>query len=287
MLLIVSTILMIMGILMMTYHIYIPVTVQDWASGMVIANNISGLVLLLVGLIIVGVRIHQLGIGGLLELPREDKIQCFLQPGHSNNTKIFTGTLMDDNLIQGKNKIIHYKGGGFRIGGHECIRVHGNVVSNIPEKIGEVLYRYREKYKVEDIYRLKKLHEKLMKINNIDPLEDQLRDIPELSHIADDEELLKEFASMSVKDVRSMAENMWDGSTIRLDPDVDEFIQTATPAQVYHYAQREYFAKRSRDRLAKDSRGGLGTDWVKYAIPIGVLMFMAALGLGVFLQMGG
>jgi hypothetical protein len=92
---------------------------------------------------------------------------------------------------------------------------------------------------------------------------------------------------MNIKDIKSMAEYLWDGTTIRLDPDIDEFIQTATPAQVYHYAQREYFAKRDRDRLAKDSKVGISGDWIKYAIPIGVLLFMAALGLGVFLQMGG
>jgi len=274
-----------MGITLMTYHIWSPVTVADWMSGMVMANNISGLILLLVGLVILGVRIRQTGIGGILNLPVEDKIQCFYQAGHSRNTKILYGKLMDDNLIKVDNRLIHYKGGGFRLAGHECIRVHGNVIANIPEKIGEYLCTIKEKYKVDNINKLWKLYTKLQKINAIDPLEDQLREIPELSHIVDDDVLLKELASMTIKDIKSMAETFWDGTTIRLDPDIDEFIQTATPAQVYHYAQREYMGKMNKDKMLKRQAGGGSMEWVKYAIPIGVLLFMAALGIGVFMQM--
>jgi len=274
-----------MGILLMTYHIWSPVTISDWQSGMIMANNISGLILLLVGLVILGARIKQTGVGGLLNLPSEDRIQCFYQPGHSNNTKILYGKLMDDNLIKAENKLIHYKGGGFRLAGHECIRVHGNVVANIPEKIGEVLMRYKEKYKVDNIHKLWVLYNKLQKINAVDLIEDQLKEIPELRHITDDDEAMKQIASMNIVDFKSLSESLWDGSTIRLDPDIDEFIQTATPAQVYHYAQREYMSKTNRDKMLKKSSGG--AEWVKYAIPIGVLLFMAALGIGVFLQMGG
>lgn len=282
---IVSSLLMLIGVMMMTYHIWSPVTLADWESGMVIANNISGLVLLIVGLVILGARIRQTGVGGILNLPTEDRIQCFMQPGHSTNTKILNGKLLDDNLIKAENKIIHYKGGGFRLAGHECIRVHGNVVANIPEKIGEYFFRVKKKYRVDNIHKLKKLYDKMQHLNTTDDLIIQLNEIPELSHITDDPELLKDFASMSVKDIKSMAESFWDGSTLRLDPDIDEFIQTATPAQVYHYAQREYNSKTKRDKMNKAPGGS--AEWIKYAIPIGVLLFMAALGIGVFLQMGG
>jgi len=279
-----SGLLMTIGIMMMTYHIWSPVTVADFLSGSVQVNNISGLVLLLVGCVILGVRIRQTGVSGVLDLPKEDRIQIFYQAGHSQNTKILNGKLMDDNLILADKKLMHYKGGGFRIAGHECIRVHGNIVANIPEKIGEVLMRYKEKYKVDNINKLWKLYIKLQHLNTTDDLIDQLKEIPELSHITEDEVLLKDFASMSVKDIKSMAETLWDGTTMRLDPDVDEFIQTATPAQVYHYAQREFIA---RDKKSKSLKTGGATDWAKYAIPIGVLLFMAALGIGVFLQMSG
>jgi hypothetical protein len=276
--------LMTIGIMMMTYHIWSPVTVADFLSGSVQVNNISGVVLLLVGCVILGVRIRQTGVSGVLDLPKEDRIQVFYQAGHSQNTKILNGKLMDDNLILADKKLMHYKGGGFRIAGHECIRVHGNIVANIPEKIGEVLMRYKEKYKVDNINKLWKLYVKLQHLNTTDDLIEQLKEIPELSHITEDEVLLKDFASMSVKDIKSMAETLWDGTTMRLDPDVDEFIQTATPAQVYHYAQREFIA---RDKKSKSLKTGGATDWAKYAIPIGVLLFMAALGIGVFLQMSG
>jgi len=279
-----SGLLMTIGIMMMTYHIWSPVTVADFLSGSVQVNNISGVVLLLVGCMILGVRIRQTGVSGVLDLPKEDRIQIFYQAGHSQNTKILNGKLMDDNLILADKKLMHYKGGGFRIAGHECIRVHGNIVANIPEKIGEVLMRYKEKYKVDNINKLWKLYIKLQHLNTTDDLIDQLKEIPELSHITEDEVLLKDFASMSVKDIKSMAETLWDGTSMRLDPDVDEFIQTATPAQVYHYAQREFIA---RDKKSKSLKTGGATDWAKYAIPIGVLLFMAALGIGVFLQMSG
>jgi len=279
-----SGLLMTIGIMMMTYHIWSPVTVADFLSGSVQVNNISGVVLLLVGCVILGVRIRQTGVSGVLDLPKEDRIQIFYQAGHSQNTKILNGKLMDDNLILADKKLMHYKGGGFRIAGHECIRVHGNIVANIPEKIGEVLMRYKEKYKVDNINKLWKLYIKLQHLNTTDDLIDQLKEIPELSHITEDEVLLKDFASMSVKDIKSMAETLWDGTSMRLDPDVDEFIQTATPAQVYHYAQREFIA---RDKKSKSLKTGGATDWAKYAIPIGVLLFMAALGIGVFLQMSG
>jgi len=281
---IISTLLMMMGMLMMTYHIWSPVTIADWMSGSVMMNNISGVILFLTGAIILGVRIRQTGVGGIINLPQEDRIKVFHQPGHSTNTKIINGKLVEDNIIVADKKLLNYKGGGFRLAGHECIRVHGNVVANIPEKIGEVLYHYKEKYRVDNIHKLRKLYDDLQKINAVDPLEDQLRLIPQLAHIADDDVLLKEFASMNVRDIKSMSEVLWDGTTIRLDPEIDEFIQTATPAQVYNYAQREYVLKEKRDKINK---GTGGAEWVKYAIPIGVLLFMAALGIGVFLQMGG
>ena len=272
------------GLSLMCYHIVVPVTVADWQSGMVTANNIIGLVLVLVGLIIVFVRLRQTGVGCLLNLPNEDNIKSFFQPGHSNNTRILEGKLLDNNIIKTKNKLIHYKGGGFRIAGHECIRVHGNVVSNIPEWLGEVIAEYREKYKVNNIYQLQTLYDKLQKLNTTDDAYEQLKDISELSHITEDKEKFKEFCNIPIKDIKSLAETLWDGTTIRFDVDIDEFIQTATPAQVRQYAQKEYMSLKNRDQMLKQEGS---RDLLKYAIPIGILMFLAALGAGIFLQMGG
>jgi len=276
--------LIFIGLSMMTYHVFIPVTIIDWQSGMITSYNISGLILVVVGLVVIFVRLKQTGVGSMLDMPNEDAIKCFFQPGHSNNTRIIDGKLLDNNIIKSKNKLIHYKGGGFRIAGHECIRVHGNVVSNIPEWLGDVIAEYREKYRVNNIYQLQALYDTLQKLNIRDDVEEQLKAIPELSHITDDDEKLKEFCNTSLKDIKSLAETLWDGTTIRFDVDIDEFIQTATPSQVRQYAQKEYMSLKNRDKMLKQEGG---SDLLKYAIPIGILMFLAALGAGIFLQMGG
>lgn len=283
MLTVVSGLLIFLGIMMMIYHIIVPVTVADWLSGTVTAYNISGLVLAITGLVILGVRLHQTGVGGLLDLPKEDSIQCFTQPGHSQNTRIINGKLMDNNIIKARGKLINYKGGGFRIAGHECIRVHGNVVPNIPEWLGETLARYKETYKVDDIYKLSALHKKLKGLDPKKPILEQLKKIPEIGNALDDPESVRQILSMPIKDLQQMAETLWDGTTVRLEPDIDEFIQTATPSQVHQYAQKEYMSLKNRDKMLKKEGT---TEWAKYAIPIGILLFMAALGLGIFLQMG-
>jgi len=276
-------IMIFLGLMLMNYQLIVPVTVQDWMSGMVTAYNISGLMLVVMGLFVLGIRIRQTGIGGLLDLPKEDRIQCFASPGYSVNTKILNGKLMENNLIKAEGKLINYKGGGFRIAGHECVRVHGNVVPNIPEWLGEVLARYKEKYGVNDIYKLSSLYDKLQALDENGNIITQLRDIPELGNIVDHPDKLRELTNMNIKDLKQMSETLWDGTSIRLQPDIDEFIQTATPAQVHQYAQKEYWSHKSRDKMLKQPGG---TDWLKYAIPVGILLFMAALGMGIFLQMG-
>jgi hypothetical protein len=277
-----SVILIFLGILLMTYELYIPTDFSDY--GMIMVNHISGLMLLLIGLVIIGVRLRQTGVSSMLDLPSEDRIKCFHSPGYSVNTKILNGKLLENNLIKAEGKLINYKGGGFRIAGHECIRVHGNVVPNVPEKIGETLARYKEKYGADDIYKLKALYNKLKNINENELLAPQLRAIPELGTIVEDPTHFRQLCDMNPKDIKQMAETLWDGTSIRLEPDIDEFIQTATPAQVHQYAQKEYMSMKNRDKmLKKETRG----DLLKYAIPIGIMLFMAALGLGVFMQMGG
>jgi len=283
MLVVVSGLFIMMGIVMLTYELIVPVTVAEY--GTVIQIHMMGVIFLILGLFIIFIRLKQTGVGGLLDMPQEDRIKCFYQPGYSSNTKILKGQLMDDNLIKAEGKLINYKGGGFRIAGHECIRVHGNVVSNIPEWLGETLARYKAKYGVDDIYKLRALYKRLRDLNENDELLKQLKTIPELARVLDKPEKLKDITNMAVKDVKNMAETLWDGTTYCLEPDIDEFIQTATPAQVHQYAMREYMSKRSRDRVMRSSGGG--GDLMKYAMPVGILLFLAALGAGIFMQMSG
>lgn len=277
-----SVLLIFVGISLMIYELFVPVPVTEY--GTVVANHISGLILLSIGLIVIGVRIRTVGVGGLLELPKENKIQCFTSPGRSVNTQVVEGDLLEDNLIKAGKKIIHYKGGGFRIAGHECVRVHGNVIPNIPEWLGETLARYKEKYGVENIYELRRLHDQLLNLTTTQDLIPQLQAIPELASVIDDKKKLRDFADMSIKDIRTMAETLYDGTTVRMDPDIDEFIQTATPAQVHQYAVREYMSAKNRDKFTRDKKQ---SDMMKYALPIAIIMFLLMLGGGIILMFGG
>jgi len=282
MVILVSTIFIFLGMLLLTFELYIPIPVEQYA--MVVQNHFLGMIFVLLGLVILGYRIRSVGCGGLIDLPREDRIKCFAQPGYSKNTKIFQGELLDNNLIKIKDKLVHYRGGGFRLAGHECVRVQSNVAANIPEWLGETFARYKEKYGVDNHAKLMKLYEALQKLNSDDDIPEQLKRIPELANVVDDEDKMQDIYDMRLKDLKAMAETLWDGTTIRLEPDVEEFIQTATPANVYQYAQKEYMSKKNKDKMLKTT-GNM--DIAKYAIPIGILLFMAALGMGIFLQMGG
>lgn len=275
------TVFIILGIFSISFDLFIPVPVDQ--IGQVLMIRLGGMMWLILGAAIWGIRQRQVGLGGFLNLPREDNINCFYQPAHSTNTRIIQGHLLEDNLIKTKNKLINYKGGGFRIAGHECIRVHGNIVSNIPEWLGEVLARYKEKYGVDDIYKLRALYDNLQTLKEGD-LVKQLHDIPELSFILDEPYKLRQLESMPMRDIRAMSETLWDGTTIRMDPDIDEFIQTATPSAVHQYAQREYMSKKYRDKMLQS---GDRSTLLKYAFGIGILIFMVFLGIALFLSVAG
>lgn len=284
---IVSGLFIFIGLMMMMYHVFVPVTILDWQSGMITAYNISGFVFTLIGLVILFVRLRTTGSSTLINLPKEDMIKCFHQPGHSNNTKILDGKLLTDNIIKAGDLLINYKGGGFRIAGHECIRVHGNVASNIPEWLGEVITRYREKYKVNNIIKLWNLYEALQDLDSdieTYPLLSQLKEIPELKDALDDPISRNSIIDMSVSDLRQLSEEIWDGKVVRLDPEIDDFIQTATPAYIDQYAKKEYISRKNRDKFTKSQSQ---IDWGKWALPIGILIFLMLLGAGIVLQMMG
>lgn len=287
-----ASLLIIFGIFLMVHEFFVPIQLiiaddipalpmQTYSQIMV--THVSGIILLIVGMIILAVRIKATGVGGLIELPREDHIQCFAQPGRSNNTRILNGVLKDDNIIIAEKKLIHYKGGGFRIAGHECIRVHGNVLPNIPEKIGEWFSRVRNKYGVNNYHQMMTLYRKLKDLSSEDDLVEQLKKIPEMKDILDNEILLSEFSNMRVKDVQQMAECMWDGTTISMPMDIDEFIQTATPANVHQYAVREYQSAKNRDKFTK---GEKKSDVLKVALPIAIIFFVILLIIGLIAMFG-
>jgi len=283
---IISGLFIFIGASMMMIHIFVPMTIADWQSGMVTAYNISGFIFLFIGVVILFARGKQTGGFSLFNLPKEDEIKCFVQPGHSSNTKIIEGKLLTDNVIKTKNDmLVNYKGGGFRIAGHECVRIHGNVASNIPEWLGELIARYREKFKVHNIVRLKQLSDQLQALSYDEPLLTQLKEIPLLQDALDDPKTRNQLLDMSVKDFHGLSEEMWDGTVVRLDPDIDEFVQTATPAYVDQYAKKEYMKKKNRDVFVK-SRGS-EIDWGKWALPIGILIFLMLMGAGIMFQMAG
>jgi len=281
---IISGLFIFMGTFMMMYHIFIPVSIADFQSGMIPAYNISGFIFMIIGVVILFARTRQTGASTLLNLPREDEIKVFYTPGHSTNTRILNGKLLTDNLIRTKNDLlINYKGGGYRIAGHECVRVHGNVAANIPEWLEWTISAYREKYSIDNIQTLWDLYERL---RNLDPKQDkmkQLAGIPQLNDALNHQESYQLILATPVEDLMQMAEYIWDGQVVRLDPEIDDFIQTATPAYIDQYAKKEYVSRKNRDQFTKSNKGGV--DWSKWALPIGILLFLMLMGAGIVLSM--
>lgn len=189
-----------------------------------------------------------------------------------------------EHIMVGKEMLFKDTGGGVRIAGHRIIKTNETTNYNLPDKIVDYIHKVKEKYMIDDLEKLNTLSVKLKKLKKPIPglltLEDQLKDIPELNVIMQDDSLKHYLLNMDLKGLQQMSELLYDGTIMHYE-DYEKFQDAAAPYDLESYAKR-----RDVQRIMEmiHFRDVNAPDWMKYTIIIFVLFVGAALA---YKMMGG
>lgn len=188
-----------------------------------------------------------------------------------------------EHIRVGKDMIFKDTGGGTRVAGHRIIKTCETVNHNIPDWAAQYLYKIRKKYMIEEPEKLKILYDKLHGLKNPIPgvisIEDQLRMIPELNVVMQDEDKKKELLNMELMDLQQMAEMLYDGQIIHYE-DYERFQEAAAPYDLESYTKR-----RDVQRILEmvHFRDINAPDWMKWVI----ILFILFVGVALFVRMIG
>ena len=189
--------------------------------------------------------------------------------------------------IRMKDMIFKDTGGGTRVAGHRVVKTMETVNHNIPDWTAQYLYTIRKKYMVDSPEKLKTLYEKLQGLKRPIPgvmsIEQQLLQIPELKTVMenDDTRFKDDLLNMRFEDLRSMAELCYDGQVIHYE-DYEKFQEAAAPYDMESYSKRREIHRMMQMIHYRDV---MQTDWVKYVIPVSILLIIGAIAYQIF--MGG
>jgi hypothetical protein len=182
-----------------------------------------------------------------------------------------------EHIRVGKDMIFKDTGGGTRIGGHRIIKTNETVPHNIPDWAADYLYSIKNVYMVDNLEKLSILANKLKNLKapipGIVSLEEQLRGIPELSTVLQDARKKQVLLNMDVKDLRQMAELLYDGRIIHYE-DYERFQESAAPYDLESYSKRRDVQRIMEMIHFRDINA---PDWIKWVIIIFVLFVGAAL----------
>lgn len=241
-----------------------------------------GLVMMGLMMIWVGVGIYaarSVGTGGYLlnELGKPLEVLT-LHERRGGQGRLRKGSIEPlEHIRVGKEMIFKDTGGGVRVAGHRIVKTVDTVNHTIPDWAAEYLYEIKKKYMVDDLEKLKALHDKLNNLKKPIPgvmtLEDQLKMIPELNVIMQDNQLKQELLKMEFKDIQQMAERLYDGRIVHYE-DYERFQESAAPYDLESYTKRRDVQRIMEMMHFRDINA---PDWMKWVIIIFVLFVGAAL----------
>ena len=238
---------------------------------------IMGIMLFWVGIILYAARSVMTGGYLLNEIARPSEVLT-IHERRGGQGRLIKGLITElEHIRVGKKMIFKDTGGGTRIAGHRIVKTCETVNHTIPDWATQYLYKLRKKYMVESPEKLNELYEKLRSLKKPIPgvmsIEDQLKMIPELAIVMQDENKKKDLLDMPLIDLQQMAELLFNGQIIHYE-DYERFQESAAPYDLESYTKR-----RDVQRILEmvHFRDINAPDWMKYVVIIVILFVGAAL----------
>lgn len=229
---------------------------------------IMGLMMIWVGCILYLARSINTGAFLLNEMAKPNEVLT-LHERRGGQGKLRRGVLdVLEHIRIKKEMLFKDTGGGIRVAGHRIVKTVETVNHNIPDWAAQYLYKLKLKYMVGDLEKLQVLHDKLKQLKRPIPgvmsLEDQLKQIPELNVVMQDEKMKQELLNMDFKDVQQMSELLYDGQIVHYE-DYEKFQESAAPYDMESYAKRRDVQRIMEMVHFRDINA---PDWMKYGLMI-------------------
>ena len=226
--------MIILGMILCVYDMFIPPFSVPLV--MLYTFKMIGIGIAAIGIMILGARIYQTGVGPFIEIPNTKRVILMHQRrGNNPNTYFMTAKLEDLEFIRTKNKVFKDTGGGFRVAGHDVRRTHEVVCHDIPEWLSQYFYQIKQRYGITDSIEFKELRQKLMDLKPPIPgvmsIEQQLEQIKLLKPVMDNEQNRKELLKLNFLQLQKMEEILYDG-VVHHGEEAETFIESATPNEL-------------------------------------------------------
>lgn len=287
MIFIMGMLLLFLGMIFTTVDLFVPAV--DAATAQFIGvSNLFGLMFLVIGIIVLGVRIGQTGVSAFLDMPSSGHVISFHQRrGKNPNKRIMRGKLLDLDYIKTKDKLFKDTGGGFRVAGHDCRNTHESIGFDIPDWLTDYFHKSKKLFNTHNHDQFKTMVKQLHALKKPSDTEidkdmfvRQLNNISLLEPIMKDDELKKEFLAMGFEKIRDLGVLCCDGITHHGE-EVEEFIESATPNDIDTLVKQKYL----NDRMKQQNYKEPGTSFnYEMLIPVGIGMFIAVLATIVFMS---
>jgi len=244
--------LIIIGMLLTIIDILIPPSLLGGNIMMFLTFKIMGIGLAAIGIMILGGRIYQTGIGPFLDIPNTRRVILLHQRrGNNPNARFLPARLDDLEYIRSRNKIFKDTGGGFRVCGHDVRRTHEMISFDMPDWLTQYFYKIKEKYGVngsDEFKQLqKKLHELKPPIGNTLTLEEQLKKIELLKPIMDKPTYKQVLLDMDYTQLRNMEQLLFDGIVHHAE-EAESFIESATPNELSVLEKQKFLNEKMEEK---------------------------------------
>jgi len=276
----IGMLLIFLGLMGTTMDIFVPV-VDMATSQMVGISNLFGMMLIIVGVIVIGVRGFSTGASALFDLPSDKHTILFHhRRGKNPNVSILVGKLLDLEYISSKGKIFKDTGGGFRLAGHDCRTTHETIAFDLPEWLMDYFYHVKKDFGIRNrdewIKTLKQIRDMVRPpFPDKNLLEKELNKVDVFKPLLKDEKKREELLRLGFDKIKNIEIFCCDGVTHHHE-EIEEFIESATPNEIDTLVKQKYLNDRMREKNYQDP--GSSFDYSNL-IPIGVGMMLAAMAV--------
>lgn len=276
----IGILLIFLGLMGTTMDIFVPIT--DMATAQLVGlGNMFGLMFIMIGVIVIGVRGWQTGASVFFDLPSSKHTILFHhRRGKNPNVSIIVGKLLDLEYITSKGKIFKDTGGGFRLAGHDCRTTHETIAFDLPEWLLDYFYKAKSDFGIRNrdewLKTIKQISEMSRPpFNDLELLEKELEKIDVFKPILKDSEKKNQLLALGYDKIRKLEIVCCDGVTHHHE-EIEEFIESATPNELDTLVKQKYLNDRMREKNYQDP--GSSFDYSNL-IPIGVGMMLAAMAV--------
>lgn len=244
------SIMIMLGMLLCIFDMFIP----PYTIPIVILYTFKmmGIGIAAIGVMILGARIHQTGVGPFIEIPNTKRVILMHQRrGQNPNTYFMNGKLDDLEFIRAKNKVFKDTGGGFRVAGHDVRRTHEVVCHDIPEWLSQYFYQIKNRYGIANNLEFKELRKQLSNlkppIEGVMNIEQQLEQIKLLKPVMDNDQCRRELLKLNFLQLQKMEEILYDGVTHHGE-EAESFIESATPNELDALEKQKFLNEKMEER---------------------------------------